>query len=328
MKKLTKNQKIALGVIVAVLVIGGIVYFSQRNSGSNSNEQTQENSNSGENGSSNTGSNSSGSNGGTGSNGSGGTNGNTGGSVGKGYMYEVKELAIKFMVPAELADLRYVISATEPKTAHFSSASLRTTGGDLCSASNSPLGSISWNSNIPAESKRVPDKERFKQFGSEWVSYTLPDSTCAKNMNKAAQDLQQKQAEAFGKAFQGLTVTSRVASTWAPNSTLVNKEWKWVRTQKTNNIVSAPTKPDTFSLTFKSDGNVTGTTDCNSFGAKYVTSGEKMTFSQMVQTLKFCSGSQETLFTGSINNVESYYFDSTGRLVLKLKQDAGFMVFK
>lgn len=329
MKKLTKNQKISLVVVIAVLVIGGIIYYSQRNSGSNAGQNQENSSGSNSNSGSNGAGGSNGSSGGTGSNGTGGTNsGGTTGTTGgvKGFNYEVKELAIKFPVSGEIADLTYVISDKDPKTALFSSKSLKTAGGNACSASAAVLGSITWNQNI-SEPKRVPETGRFKQFDTEWVAYTSPNFTCGNNQNKAAQTLQQKQAEALLKAFQNVSLTSRVASSWAPKAMLAEKTWKWIHNEKGSNVVVFPLKKDAFTLTLKKDGSFSAKTDCNDASGKYVAQGDRIVFSNIAQTKMFCSGSQEAVFTEALSNAESYYFDSDARLVIKLKAEAGYMIF-
>jgi heat shock protein HslJ len=92
--------------------------------------------------------------------------------------------------------------------------------------------------------------------------------------------------------------------------------------------VVTPAKPEAFSLTFADDGSFSATTDCNGVGGQYVTDGPALTFSDMMSTLMYCEGSQETDFVGYLSNTSGYHFTTKGELILDLKFDSGAVVLK
>jgi len=89
-----------------------------------------------------------------------------------------------------------------------------------------------------------------------------------------------------------------------------------------------PNKSDAFTLTFKEDGMVYGTTDCNNFSGSYTIDGENLTFGPMASTKMFCEGSQETIFMQMLGRTASYFFDKENSLVLLPKTGSAFMVFE
>jgi heat shock protein HslJ len=110
-------------------------------------------------------------------------------------------------------------------------------------------------------------------------------------------------------------------------SQITNKPWTWVKTQMNDGKVTTPNKPDAFTLTFKDDGTVSGTTDCNNFAGKYAIDGNKITFSQFASTMMACEGSQEQEFTKSLSQVDQYMMNGNN-LVLQIKLDSGSMIFQ
>lgn len=108
---------------------------------------------------------------------------------------------------------------------------------------------------------------------------------------------------------------------------ITNQNWQWVDTKMNNDEIITPKKSGAFSLNLKEDGAVNGSTDCNGFFGSYTISGNKLTFSQLGSTLMFCEGSQESIFTKSLAEVESYLIDSNNNLLLQLKMDSGVMIF-
>lgn len=83
-----------------------------------------------------------------------------------------------------------------------------------------------------------------------------------------------------------------------------------------------------FTLAFKKDGTFSGTTDCNRVGGSYEVNGNKITFENMMSTLMYCEGSQESDFTKMLGETESYLFTSKGELILNLKFDSGSVIFR
>ena len=114
----------------------------------------------------------------------------------------------------------------------------------------------------------------------------------------------------------------------ADNMTLNMHTWSWVKTVYNNYIEIIPKKSNAFTITFKTDGTFSATTDCNSIAGKYSIDGNKIVFSDMMSTLMFCEGSQESDFSKMLTQVDSYTFTSKGQLLLNLNIDSGSIIFQ
>jgi heat shock protein HslJ len=102
--------------------------------------------------------------------------------------------------------------------------------------------------------------------------------------------------------------------------------WVWSETIVNNDTSVTPKKPDAFSITL-TDGQVTGTTDCNSFFSSYKIGSDGVIFFGPIGSTKMaCEGSQEGEFTDLIAQTSNYTFDN-GNLVL-FQQDASVTIFK
>lgn len=110
--------------------------------------------------------------------------------------------------------------------------------------------------------------------------------------------------------------------------TLDMKTWTWVRTEMNDGSVIIPKNPEKFKLTFTDNKSFSASTDCNGVGGEYKVSGDKITFEKMMSTLMYCEGSQESIFSGYLQNTSSYLFTSKGELVLNLKFDSGSVIFR
>ncbi|PIR38304.1 MAG: hypothetical protein COV34_01710 [Candidatus Zambryskibacteria bacterium CG10_big_fil_rev_8_21_14_0_10_42_12] len=111
--------------------------------------------------------------------------------------------------------------------------------------------------------------------------------------------------------------------------TLGMTTWNWIQTTYNNGDVVEPDTAGEFTLIFNDDGTFSATTDCNGVGGNYTTGdGQQLTFGEMVSTLMFCEGSQETEFREMLENTSSYSFTSRGELVLDLKFDSGSVIFR
>lgn len=110
--------------------------------------------------------------------------------------------------------------------------------------------------------------------------------------------------------------------------TLGMKKWNWVSSAYNNEQIVVPKKENIFSLTFKSDGSFSATTDCNGVGGNYEVNGNQITFSKMISTMMYCEGSQESEFLKMLRDTQSYHFTSKGELVFSLKFDSGSFVFR
>jgi heat shock protein HslJ len=110
-------------------------------------------------------------------------------------------------------------------------------------------------------------------------------------------------------------------------SQIVNRPWKWVRTQMSNGDLDSPIKLDAFTITFGEDGKVTGTTDCNNFFGSYTLQDNQLSFGELASTKMYCEGSQETDFLRYLGEVQSYLIVDN-QLVLELKMDSGQIIFE
>ncbi len=74
------------------------------------------------------------------------------------------------------------------------------------------------------------------------------------------------------------------------------------------------------SITFNTDGSVSGNVGCNSFGGEYKVSGNEIVFSEMLSTVMACEEPlmiQESAVIGLINSETTFtYEESNGTLVI------------
>jgi heat shock protein HslJ len=105
------------------------------------------------------------------------------------------------------------------------------------------------------------------------------------------------------------------------------KKWEWVRAEYNDGRVISPKQPGKFTITFKTDGDFSVTTDCNTMGGGVKTMGEAINFDSIVSTKMYCEGSQEGEFAQMLVDSTSYHFTSKGELILDLKMDSGSVIF-
>ena len=110
-------------------------------------------------------------------------------------------------------------------------------------------------------------------------------------------------------------------------SQIVNRPWKWVRTQMSSGDVTSPIKQDAFTITFGEDGKVTGTTDCNNFFGSYTVQDNLISFGDLASTKMYCEGSQESDFLRYLGEVQSFLIVGN-QLVLEIKYDSGQVIFE
>lgn len=108
---------------------------------------------------------------------------------------------------------------------------------------------------------------------------------------------------------------------------LPSKKWFWAKTVEgeitsSNPVTITPKKTDVFSLAFSSDGNVTGTTDCNTFSGSYSIEGNQIKFGNFMSTLMYCEDSQEQEFVQMIKN--SLVSVSEDELMLQTEKETIF----
>lgn len=108
---------------------------------------------------------------------------------------------------------------------------------------------------------------------------------------------------------------------------LGDKTWTWINTDLGGGEVFTP-KTSRFTLSFQADGRVSVGTDCNSMGGEYIAKDGVLTFSQMISTLMYCEGSEESQFSQYLSAVAGYSFNDKGELFLSLKDNGGKMLFR
>lgn len=104
--------------------------------------------------------------------------------------------------------------------------------------------------------------------------------------------------------------------------------WNWISALYNDGKKVEPKKPGKFTITFSTDGKVSGTTDCNSFGGNYTVTDNKISFGDMFSTKMYCEGSQESDFMNLLGDTASFRFTSRGELILGLKFDSGSVTFR
>lgn len=110
-------------------------------------------------------------------------------------------------------------------------------------------------------------------------------------------------------------------------SDVVGQTWVWKHSIIGGDAISAPNHPEKFTVTFGTDGKVSGTTDCNSFGGEYQMGSDGIiSFGPFSSTLMFCEGSQEADFTGSLAQATRMTTDVDGNLVMILGETSNVMV--
>ncbi len=82
---------------------------------------------------------------------------------------------------------------------------------------------------------------------------------------------------------------------------LTSHSWVWSQTRigsdfKNPDSVISPDDPNKFTITFSSDGKISGTTDCNNFSGTYSVDGETIEFGSLMSTLMYCENSKEQVF--------------------------------
>lgn len=110
--------------------------------------------------------------------------------------------------------------------------------------------------------------------------------------------------------------------------TLGMKSWTWIKTSYNNDTEVMPHEGKVFTVTFGSDGRFSTKTDCNSVSGKYTVKGSFISFEDMMSTMMYCEGSQESEFIKMIGDSQNYHFTSRGELILGIKFDSGSMIFR
>ena len=106
------------------------------------------------------------------------------------------------------------------------------------------------------------------------------------------------------------------------------KTWTWVRATYGDGRELVPRDAGAFTLTFRGDGVVEVTTDCNRMTGGFTVNGRELAFGDMAATRMYCEGAQESEFAQLLANTASHFFTSRGELVLNLRFDSGSAVFR
>jgi len=109
---------------------------------------------------------------------------------------------------------------------------------------------------------------------------------------------------------------------------LTMKAWEWIDAQYTEGGGVTPQDGKKFTLTFLQDGTFSARTDCNSVGGSYTVLKDSLSFGQMMSTMMYCEGSQESTFTELLTRTVGYRFSSTGELILELGAQKGSVRFR
>ncbi len=108
---------------------------------------------------------------------------------------------------------------------------------------------------------------------------------------------------------------------------IVDHKWTWIKTTKGEQIIT-PNMKNAFVVNFNEDMSVNGSTDCNGFFGEFTLSENKVSFGPLASTMMYCEGSQESLFVGDLQKVQSLYFQDNDNLVLVLKDNEGEIEFQ
>lgn len=110
-------------------------------------------------------------------------------------------------------------------------------------------------------------------------------------------------------------------------SDIVGQTWVWKHNIIGGDAISTPNHPEKFTVTFGTDGKISGTTDCNSFGGEYkLASDGIISFGPFMSTLMYCEGAQEQDFTSSLAQASRITTDIDGNLVMILGDTSNVMV--
>lgn len=102
--------------------------------------------------------------------------------------------------------------------------------------------------------------------------------------------------------------------------TLFMHSWTWIQTVYADTTKYLPKKEGVFGITFKeSNLSFSVTTDCNGIGGNFTQENETLTLENMISTMMYCEGSDETIFSQMLSNVSTYSFTSKGELILTTK---------
>jgi heat shock protein HslJ len=110
-------------------------------------------------------------------------------------------------------------------------------------------------------------------------------------------------------------------------SALTNHAWIWQGTITGKGANITPKKTGSFVINFATEGRMSASTDCNHVSGAYSVNGSSLVFNSVASTQMYCDGSQESLFTSELQDVNNYGIDANGKLIFILKGNEGAMMF-
>lgn len=110
---------------------------------------------------------------------------------------------------------------------------------------------------------------------------------------------------------------------------LTSATWQWIfTTERDSDFKIIPKNESAFRVNFTKEGNVSSTTDCNNFGGTFEIDDGDLKIGQLMSTLKFCEGSQESDFVNDFVNISHFTIEKDGGLSLLVKDSSRLMLFK
>lgn len=108
---------------------------------------------------------------------------------------------------------------------------------------------------------------------------------------------------------------------------IIGPVWQWVRTRYNNDTITAPEKPERYTIRFLENGNIAVKADCNQKGGTYTREGKTVTIRITHSTMAACEpGSLEGTFAKDLG-AAAVFFLKDGDLYIDLKYDSGTMRF-
>ena len=115
----------------------------------------------------------------------------------------------------------------------------------------------------------------------------------------------------------------------ALRSVLSEQPWVWERTIMNDGAIIEPRNPGDFALTFTTNGEVSGRTDCNGFFGSFTIGNptdRRISFGPFGMSMMYCEGSQDAEFARMVEQSNSFFFDEEENLVLLIRYDSGSVI--
>lgn len=113
----------------------------------------------------------------------------------------------------------------------------------------------------------------------------------------------------------------------AENFELEGTAWQLVRIQSLNNYEWIPDEPGKYTLRFRDEGRLEGSSDCNRAGATWSREGTQLSLEQFITTRAMCPpGTLHNHFVSNLSNVNGFRLDD-GRLILLTSIEGAWLEF-